>query len=232
MNRVAIAALCVAVSPAFVRAEMRTIPVAQASVEGALDPASPVWKSAPAVSLSLQRTPPLYPTDQPATLDISSVQIQLLRGTGNLFVRLEWQDKTHNAATLETAKRTWQGEQLVKQSEATNRFSDACAVMAPADADAAGVSPSLQMGDAAHPVQIFFWDATRGPAVLEAKGRETTHRTGQAFPAQSQWADGRWIVTMQLPELPTGTPLAVAIWNGDQQDRDGRKYFSVWYKTK
>jgi hypothetical protein len=39
-------------------------------------------------------------------------------------------------------------------------------------------------------------------------------------------------VTLELPELPVGTPLAVAIWNGSQQDRDGRKYFSVWYKTE
>jgi len=211
---------------------MRTLPVAQASTEAALDPAAPVWKSAPSVSLSLQRTPLLYPTDAAAALDIASVQVQLLRGAGSLFVRLEWQDKTHNAATLGTAKRVWQGDHLVEQSQATNRFGDACAVMAPVGADASGVSPSLQMGDADHPVQIFFWDATRGPAVMGAKGRETTHRTGQTFPAQSLWADGRWTVTMQVPELPSGTPLAVAIWNGDQQDRDGRKYFSVWYKTK
>ena len=40
------------------------------------------------------------------------------------------------------------------------------------------------------------------------------------------------MVTLQLNELPAGTPVAVAIWNGDQQDRDGRKYFSVWYKTQ
>ena len=169
-------------------AEMPTIPVAQTSADGALDPASPEWKSVPAASLSLQRTPLLYPTDQPTTLEISSVQIQLLRGHGHLFARLEWQDKTRNMASLPEAKRAWQGEHLVAQSEATDRFSDACAVMAPANPKSSDISPSLQMGDIAHPVQIFFWDSTRGPALMEAKGRETTHRTGKTFPRNR---DGR-----------------------------------------
>ena len=228
MKLVALVSLCCVAS----WAEMRTIPVAQATSEGALDPSSPVWKTAPAVSLALQRTPPLYSTDQPAGLEISSVQIQLLRASRHVTARLEWHDKSSNGATLAEAKRIWQGEHLVAQSEATNRFSDACAVMIPAGPDPSGVSPSLQMGDSAHPVQIFFWDATRGPAVMEARGRETTRRTGKSFPAQSVWADGKWTVTLQLPELRAGTPLALAVWNGEQQDRDGRKYFSVWYKTQ
>jgi len=73
-----------------------------------------------------------------------------------------------------------------------------------------------------------FWDSTRGPGIMEATGRETTKRAGQVFPAQGQYSAGKWAVTMQLPDLPPGTPVAVAIWNGSQQDRDGRKYFSVW----
>ena len=232
MKRIVFVALWCAASCMLSWGELRTIPAAQTSGEGALDPASPVWKTAAAVSLGLQRTPLLYPTDPPSVLEISSVQVQLLHGSGNMFVRLEWQDKSRSAAVLPHAERAWQGEHLVKQSEATNRFSDACAVMIPAAADTSGVSPSLQMGDATHPVQIYFWDATRGAALLEARGRETTKRTGKSFPARSLWADGKWMVTLELPERPAGTPLAVAVWNGDQQDRDGRKYFSVWYKTQ
>ena len=228
MKRFAPAAFCCVLS----WAAMRTIPMGQAAAEGAIDPASALWKAAPPVSLSLQRTPLVFPTDQPAALEIPSVQVQLLRGFGMVVARLEWQDPSRNASQLPEAKRAWQGDHLVTQSEATNRFWDACAVMAPAGADPSGVSPSLQMGDAAHPVQIFFWDATRGPAVLEARGRATTRRTGKMFPAQSVWAQGKWVVTLQLPDLPPGTPLAFAIWNGEQQDRDGRKYFSVWYKTQ
>ncbi|MBZ5723766.1 MAG: hypothetical protein LAP87_02110 [Acidobacteriia bacterium] len=197
-----------------------------------LDPSAAEWKSAAAVSLALNRTPPLYSTDAPASLDIASVELRLLRGAAGNFVRLEWADKTHDTAAIAKAERAWQSEQLVKQSDATNRFNDACAVMIPARPVVGDLSPSLQMGDAEHPVRIFLWDAARGAAIMEASGRETTKRTGQSFPAQGQYKDGRWTVTMQLPAWPEGTPLAVAVWNGSQQDRDGRKYFTIWFRPR
>ena len=90
------------------------------------------------------------------------------------------------------------------------------------------LSPSLQMGDADHPVQIYYWNATRGAMLMEAHGRSTTRRTGQAFPAHSDYSNGQWNVTLELPNLAAGTPVAFAVWNGSQKDRDGRKYFSVW----
>jgi complex iron-sulfur molybdoenzyme family reductase subunit gamma len=84
------------------------------------------------------------------------------------------------------------------------------------------------MGDADHPVGIYYWNATRGPMVMQAQGRGTTRRTGQSFPANGIYQKGQWSVTLELPDLPAGTTLAFAVWNGSQKDRDGRKYFSVW----
>jgi len=203
-----------------------------AIAQNALDPAAAEWKSAAPVTLALHRTPPLYSTDAPAALEVPSVQVQILHSPAGNFVRLEWADKTRDTAVLPKAERAWQGDHLVTQSGATDRFSDACAVMVPAKPVAGDLNPSLQMGDAAHPVHIFVWDATRGPAVMEASGREPTRRTGQTFPAQAQYAAGKWTVAMQIPELQAGAPFAVAIWNGSQQDRDGRKYFTVWYRAQ
>ena len=200
--------------------------------QNALDPAAAEWKSAAPVTLALHRTPPLYSTDAPAAIEISAVQVQMLHSPAGNFVRLEWADKTRDTAALPKAERAWQGDHLVTQSPATDRFSDACAVMLPAKPVTGDLNPSLQMGDAAHPVRIFVWDGTRGPGIMEASGRETTRRTGQTFPAQAQYAAGKWTVTMQIAELQSGAPFAVAIWNGSQQDRDGRKYFSVWYRAQ
>jgi DMSO reductase family type II enzyme heme b subunit len=203
-----------------------------ALAQSALDPSAAEWKSAAPMTLALNRTPPLYSTDAPAALDIPSVQLQVLHNPAGNFVRLEWADKTHDTAAIPKAERAWQGDSLVTQSEATDRFSDACAVMIPAKPIIGDLNPSLQMGDAGHPVRIFFWDSTRGAAIMGATGRETTKRTGQSFPAQGQYAAGKWTVVMQLQDLPAGTPLAIAVWNGAQQDRDGRKYFTVWYRAR
>jgi len=197
-----------------------------------LDPAASEWKSVTPVALALHRTPPLYPTDAPAANDVQSVQAQILHSAAGKFIRLEWSDKTHDTAVLPKAERSWQGDHLVTQSTATDRFSDACAVMIPAEPPTGELNPSLQMGDPEHPVHIFFWDSTRGAALMEASGRETTKRTAQSFPAQAQYSAGKWAVTLQVPGLKAGTPFAVAIWNGSQQDRDGRKYFSIWYRTQ
>jgi DMSO reductase family type II enzyme heme b subunit len=205
---------------------------AVALAQNALDPSAVDWKSAAPMTLSLQRTPPLYPTDAPASIEVPSVQAQFLHTTAGNFVRLEWVDKSHDSALLPKAERAWQGDQLVTQSGATDRFSDACAVMIPAKAVTSDLNPSLQMGDADHPVRIFVWDSTRGAAVMEATGRETTKRTGQTFPAHGQYANGKWSVTLQVPDMKAGTPFAVAIWNGSQQDRDGRKYFTIWYRAQ
>lgn len=203
-----------------------------AGAQGTLDPSAAEWKSAAPVMLALHRTPPLYSTDAPAAIEIPSVQAQIIHNATGNFVRLEWSDKTHDTDVIPKAERTWQGDHLVTQSAATDRFSDACAVMVPAKPGSGDLNPSLQMGDADHPVHIFVWDSTRGAAVMEAHGRETTKRTGQSFPAQGQYAAGKWSVTLQIPDLPVGTPFAVAIWNGSQQDRDGRKYFTIWYRAQ
>jgi hypothetical protein len=191
------------------------------------------WSQNPApMTLTLHRTPPLYPTDPPSANDVPSVQVQILHRDGGNSIRLEWADKTHDTAVLPKAERSWQGDHLVTQSAATDRFSDACAVMIAAKPATGDLNPGLQMGDPEHPVQIYFWDSARGAALMEARGRETTKRTGQSFPAEAVYADGKWTVTMQIPGLKPGTPFAVAIWNGSQQDRDGRKYFSIWYRAQ
>lgn len=205
---------------------------AAATAQGPLDPAAGDWRSAASIVLALHRTPPLYPTDAPAANDVQSVEARVLHVAGGNFVRLEWKDHSRDSATLAKAEHTWQGEHLVRQSPATDRFSDACAVMVAEKPVSGDLNPSLQMGDAAHPVRIYFWDATRGATLMQASGRETTKRTGQGFPAEGNYAAGKWAVVLQVPELQPGAPFAVAIWNGAQQDRDGRKYFSIWYRAQ
>ena len=197
-----------------------------------LGPASAAWDSAPVESWALHRTPPLYATDSVEAAPLAAVEVRFAKAGGKTFARLEWPDASRDAAELPQAKAMWQSEGLVVQSEASDRFFDACALMTPAGPVQGGVFPSLQMGDAGHPVVMYYYSAARGAAVMEGAGRGTTRRTGETFPARAAHEGGRWAVVMEVPELATGTPVAAAIWDGRQQDRDGRKYFSTWYKMR
>lgn len=218
-------------SPAKLATAGQGLPVAasEATGETLLREQAPYWNQAIAKKVSLNRTPPLYDTDEPATVEIPAVDVRLLRAAGKLYVQLAWRDSTHDAATLQSAPDSPPETRFLKiPTEAEDRFFDAAAIMMPMKGSM-DLNPSLQMGDADHPVQIFYWNSARGAMLMEAQGRGTTKRTGQSFPAHGAYQTGGWIVTFELPNQTAGTPMAFAVWNGSQQDRDGRKYFSVWY---
>lgn len=208
------------------------LPAAAGSVPAAtlLAPEASAWRQVPAAHLALNRTPPLYDTDPPAGLEIAFVDVRVARAEGKLLVHLSWRDPSQDTASLPAAPETPPEQRNRKElTEATERFFDAAAVMFPASRTPGVLSPSLQMGDAANPVSIYYWDAARGAALMEAQGRATTRRTGASFPAGASYRAGAWQVVLELPDLPAGVPLAFAVWNGSQLDRDGRKYFSVWH---
>jgi len=206
----------------------QTLTATQASAPAGtlLNSAAP-WDQVPAHKIALNRTPPLYDTDEPASPEIATIDVRAVRAHGKLLVQLSWHDATEDTAALPQVPDTPPETRFRKvQTEVNDRFFDAAAVMFPEKKGA--MAPSLQMGDSEDPVHIYYWNAARGPMLMEAAGRGTTKRTGAAFPARGVYEKGRWTVAMELPDLPEGTPLAFAVWNGSQKDRDGRKYFSVW----
>lgn len=199
------------------------------SVDHLLNGGPAAWNQIAAKHVALNRTPPLFDTDEPAAVEIPVVDVRLARAGGKLIVQLTWRDATHDAATLTEVPNTPPETRFLKvPTEADDRFFDAAAVMFPAKAGAGAIAPSLQMGDAEHPVEIYYWNATRGSMVMQAQGRSTTKRTGQPFPSSGTYQNGGWNVTFELPDLAAGTTVTFAVWNGSQKDRDGRKYFSVW----
>jgi hypothetical protein len=206
-----------------------SVAASSASADDLLHGGPAPWNQIAVKHVALNRTPPLYDTDEPATLEISTVDVRLARVTKNLLVQLSWRDPTHDATTLAEVPGTPPETRFRKvQTEADDRFFDAAAVMFPAKAGTGALAPSLQMGDAEHPVEIYYWNATRGAMLMQAQGRGTTRRTGQNFPVNSTYQNGQWNVIFELPDLPVGTTVAFAVWNGSQKDRDGRKYFSLW----
>ncbi len=195
-----------------------------------LDPSAAVWKTAPATTVALNRTPPAYASDPPSTLEIPTAEVRLLRAGNALLVRLTWKDPSRDVAELGAPlPKPETGPQIYKAKSEPGRFFDSVAVMVPAAKSP--TAPSLQMGSANLPVVIYFLDMVRGPAVMDAQGRGTTRRTGGTFPGRSVYENGGWSAVLQLPAPAPDTPLAFAVWNGSQNDRDGRKYFSVWHRA-
>lgn len=212
-------------------ASLQSLPIgtSTASVDTLLKGDYAAWGQIPPKHVALNRTPPLYDTDEAATLDIPTVDVRCVRAQDKLIVHLVWHDASQDAVILAEVPTTAPETRFRKvQTEVNDRFFDAAAVMFPTKSSAGDLSPSLQMGDPDHPVRIYYWNATRGTMLMEAHGRSTTRRTGQSFPANGVYQNGQWNVTLELPSLPAGTPVAFAVWNGTQKDRDGRKYFSVW----
>jgi len=221
--------------PTFSRSSELSLRAASAttSADALRDPESRAWDQFAMQRVGLNRTPPIYDTDPPSDLDIPLVEVRLARLSGRLLVHLSWKDASENTTTLAKLPETGPETRIYKEhTQSTERFFDAAAVMFPARPSTQGASPSLQMGDAGDPVTIYYWNAARGTMLMEAQGRGTTRRSGETFPARAQFRAGRWNVVLELPALPVGQQLAFAVWNGNQYDRDGRKYFSVWHSLE
>jgi hypothetical protein len=206
-----------------------SVAVSSTNADSLLNGGPAAWNQIAVKRVALNRTPPLYDTDEPSTLEVPSVDVRIARAGGKLLVQLSWRDPTRDAIALAEVPNTPPETRFRKvQTEADDRFFDAAAVMFPSRSGSGAIAPSLQMGDAEHPVEIYYWNATRGAMLMQAQGRGTTRRTGQDFPANGTYQNGQWNVIFELPDLPAGATVSFAVWNGNQKDRDGRKYFSVW----
>lgn len=207
------------------------VAVSEGMGELLLDPAAAAWKRAAVTGVLLNRTPRIYQTEPVQERPIPDCAVGALRANGKLYLRLEWIDATRNAPTAPPA-RTGEGgdpSQLYKRpTGATASFPDAAAVMIPEHWTGPSF-PSLLMGDKHAPARLYYWSASRGTEVLTASGRATPQPTGQSFPHRAQHAEGKWTVTMELPDRADGYPVAFAVWDGQFGDRDGLKFFSIWY---
>jgi hypothetical protein len=196
-----------------------------------LDPAAKAWADATPATVLLNRTPRIYQTEPVRDLPIPEMEVRAARAGGKLHLRLVWTDATKNAPSAPPAKFGDAGDPGKLYKRPTNDpagFADAAAVMVPKDW-AGPAFPSLQMGDKDHPVRLFYWNAARGAEELASTGRAARQRTDAVVPHRAAYADGRWSLVMQLPDVPDGYPLAFAVWDGAIQDRDGLKWFSIWY---
>jgi hypothetical protein len=207
------------------------VAASSADVKTLLDPGAGAWTEVPATKILLNRTPRVYQTEPPFTGKVPALEVRVARAAGKLVARLEWDDATKNVPAAPPRKTGEAGDpdKLYKRPTGeTSQFADAAAVMIPKDWTGPGF-PSLQMGDAKNPVRILYWSSSRGAEELTASGRTTVKPAERSLTHKADYADKKWRLTLELPTVAEGTPVAFAIWDGASQDRDGLKFFSIWY---
>ena len=189
------------------------------------------WAAVPATSVHLNRTPPLYDTDQKDDGYRPTASMQFIRQDTSLYVRLTWSDDTVDS--IPTAKRyadAGEPEVYKRQSEAIDQFRDAACLMVPQDTSS-GSNPSLVMGDLGHPVSLYYWRNGEGFVMGTAAGRGSTTMSTTAFPGNASHHAGQWRVVFSIPMKSAAMPMAIAIWDGSRDHRDGLKYYSLWYEV-
>jgi hypothetical protein len=202
-----------------------------------LDPDAAAWREAAAQPLHLSRTPPLYAGDPLDDDARPTATVRLARiATGDLVARLHWSDASRDEPG-HGRRYPDAGEAHIytTHTEATNAFGDAACAMVPVRRGPASAYPTLMMGDGAQPVELYYWRAGLGFQLLSGHGRASTGPAGLAGSAamgRAVYGDGGWTVTLAIPDASPRTPVCFAIWDGAREQRDGIKYFTVWYEVE
>ena len=194
-------------------------------LRNANDPDDIIWARIPAFRTLLSAAPPVHPSTALRFEPKEAVNLyfQLARTSERLYVRLRWKDATQSRKTT------------------VDEFSDGAAVQWALN----GADTSYIMGSGpAKPVNIWYWRADHEAVENLAAGGfgSTTHLPEQPVTGKAQYhvqrsgRDNEWHVVMSRPlvsqgkhqaNLQKGTiPMAFALWQGEESQRDGNKRVS------
>lgn len=211
-------------------AESKPAGVAVVAVEDKLterDITAAAWSKIPAVDIELTTAPPVHPAIQGAAAT-GKIKVQVARSGKDLLFRLSWKDN---------------GADTVR---GVGKFVDGAAVQFTSDGD--DRTAILMGGDGRH-VDIWHWNAaTNSGTNLLANGAGTLAPNSAAkVKAFGRHVDGRWTVVIRREMEASGTdavtfgkggkgtvyPIAFAIWNGGNGERDGFKAVTVeWQELR
>lgn len=194
-------------------------------LRSANDPDDIIWERLPEYRVMLAPAPAVHPSvelrvnyDDPGY----PVYLHLARTSERFYVRMRWRDDSRDAVT------------------AKDRFRDAAAVQFSLGDD----TTSYLMGTGpTEPVNIWYWPGDGGPVQNLAAGGfgSTTILPGQPVTGEGVYEENagdpnEWVVVMSRP-IPVGgdyevsfrraeVPVAFAVWQGADGQRDGLKHVS------
>jgi dimethylsulfide dehydrogenase subunit gamma/complex iron-sulfur molybdoenzyme family reductase subunit gamma len=222
-----VAAGCLANSAAVAQSapeQQNTIRVLSAPGANASSPQAAIWKKASATQVALE---PAFPGHESivGTPVTERLTVQAVRAGDLLFLKLAWSDLTANTTIKDTAA-----------------FVDGAAVQFPINVKED--TPPF-MGDPDNPVNIWHWNATGRTQNLVAHGfGSATPMPFEGLKSAAVRTDSGWavVLTRSLGVKPDdgvilqgkGTiPVAFAVWDGENQERDGLKAVTLeWWQLQ
>lgn len=188
------------------------------AVSDKIDPKAvyaPVWDQVPARDIALDTAPPVHDAVR-GEAAIKRITVQVARNGDGVYFRLQWKDKTPDTRLKEL-----------------DAFTDAVAIQFATDRTA---ETSPIMGGEGKTVNIWYWNAKTDRAqTLIANGFGTLAPLGiQDVSAAGKYRRGAWTVVFHRAAKPAEAqavslegagdwPVAFAVWDGANQERDGLK---------
>lgn len=190
----------------------------------ATSPEAPVWKRAPVARVPLQPGVQVHPVIV-GTPSATILNAQAIRTPENLYVRLAWEDATADVSV-----------------NGAGGFLDRAAIQFPLNRKP---TTTTFMGDSTAPVNIWHWRADGKPETLVAAGFGTLTPTSvQDVRALGMRTARGWAVVIARRLAPASEdgvrfdgareiPIAFAVWNGSNQERDGFKAVTLeWWSLR
>ncbi len=196
--------------------------IAMGQANGAANPAGAAWKRIPSATLSLVTAPAVHPSIS-GTASARHVSVQSIEAEGRVFFRLKWRDSTKNASRQDTFQ-----------------FFDGVAIQFPLDGK---TDTAILMGNPGNRVNIWYWRADGRVQNLFADGFGTlTLAPVQDVSGRGNYANGAWTVVFSRPSKAAASdeaqfdgidqiPVAVAVWNGSNHERDGFKAVTLEWQS-
>lgn len=174
------------------------------------------WETIPATGLILYPQRSVEPGLDEATTGPIEARLQAWIDGERLLLRVEWPDASEDRY----------------RRDATARFADALAVQFdPADKPRL---PYIGMGEPQRPVKLWFWRADQEAEALEARGfgrlePDPGAEAPTVIDARRHASGWTVILAGPLPSTSNPLPVSLAIWDGAEAGRDGRKRLSAWH---
>ena len=213
------------------------------SHDGALpaDPYDPFWDEGP-VSVKVELGPQMITNPKWPNPSTREVAVRAAKNNSDIVIMLEWNDTTRDSNFDHSAL-----------------YVDRAAVMFPVTANKE--APSITMGEAGKPVNIWQWKSVGGergqPGVrdnpnsqlifqtiedLNAEGFSTlTDQRQQDVKGVAVWKNNRWrlIFNRSLTnanandvQFKQSVLMAIAVWNGSNKELNGQKGIAGWLLLK